>query len=260
MRFQNKAALVTGAGSGIGKATALKLAQEGCLLAALEIEPSSSQALDKELKQINSQNFCRSGDISKAKDVADFVSEAALTFGRIDFLFNNAGVEFVSALEVTAEADWDYVHDTNMKGTFLMSREVIPHLRATGAGAIVNNASDAGLRGIKLNAAYSSSKAGIIHMTRSLALDYGKFNIRCNCICPGCIKTPLCQRFNSEIGARKGISGEEALQEFVDAMIPMLRVGFPEEVASLVSFLFSDEAAYISGAIIPIDGGLTAGM
>ena len=260
MRFHNKAALVTGAGSGIGKATALMLARQGCYIAALEIESSSSQEFDAELKQIDTRNFCQSGDIGQASDVAAFVAAAVAKLGRIDFLFNNAGVEFISALEETSEADWDHVHDTNMKGTFLMTREVLPHMRATGAGAIVNNASDAGLRGIKLNAAYSSSKAGIIHLTRSLALDYGKFNIRCNCICPGCIKTPLCQRFNAEVGARRGISGEAALQEFVDAMIPMLRVGFPEEVASLVSFLFSDEAAYISGAIIPIDGGLTAGM
>jgi meso-butanediol dehydrogenase/(S,S)-butanediol dehydrogenase/diacetyl reductase len=133
-------------------------------------------------------------------------------------------------------------------------------MRAIAGGVIINNASDAGLRGIKMNAAYSSSKAGIIHFTRSLALDYGKYNIRCNCICPGCIRTPLCERFNAEVGAKKGISGEQALKEFVDANIPMLRVGMPEEVAAVVAFLCSEDARYISGAIIPIDGGLTAGM
>lgn len=260
MSSLGKTALVTGAASGIGKATALRLAREGCRLAALDINESELSVLEKELKSCKAKFFTFCGDISKAGDVKEFVRKAADSFGRIDFLFNNAGVEFISTAEETSEEDWDHIHDVNMKGTFLMSREVLPHMRAIAGGVIVNNASDAGLRGIKMNAAYSSSKAGIIHFSRSLALDYGKYNIRCNCICPGCIKTPLCERFNAEVGAKKGISGEEALKEFVDANIPMKRVGTPDEVASIVAFLFSDEAAYISGAIIPIDGGLTAGM
>ncbi len=252
--------MVTGGASGIGLATALKLAEEECFVAVLDVNADALANVDAQLKKYLPQSFAMLGDISKADDVRNFVSKAESQFGRIDFLFNNAGVEFISALEETSEEDWDHVHDTNMKGTFMMSKEVIPYMRATGAGVIVNNASDAGLRGIKLNAAYSSSKAGIIHLTRSIALDYGKYNIRCNCICPGCIKTPLCERFNAEVGARKGMSGEEALQEFVEANIPMMRVGMPEEVASVVAFLFSNDARYISGAIIPIDGALTAGM
>jgi NAD(P)-dependent dehydrogenase (short-subunit alcohol dehydrogenase family) len=260
MRLRGRAALVTGAGSGIGRATAMLLARQGCMVAALEIDGNSLESLGDELKHFTQKYVTVCGDISRAQDVKDFVAKSANTFGRIDFLFNNAGVEFISPLDETTEEQWQHVHDTNMKGTFLMTKEVIPHMRAIGAGAIVNNASDAGLRGIKLNAAYSSSKAGIIHLTRSIALDYGKYNIRCNCICPGCIKTPLCERFNAEVGARKGITGEQALAEFVDAMIPMKRVGMPDEVAELVLFLFCDEASYISGAIIPIDGALTAGM
>lgn len=260
MQFAGRVALVTGAGSGIGRATALLLARQGCLVAAMDINDASLQSLSTELYQYQKANFTSLGDISRLADVHDFVTNAAESFGRIDFLFNNAGVEFISALEETTDEEWDHVHDTNLKGTFLVTREVLPHMRALGAGAIVNNASDAGLRGIKMNAAYSSSKAGIIHLTRSIALDYGKYNIRCNCICPGCIDTPLCQRFNAEVGARKGKTGKQALHDFVEAMIPMRRVGQPEEVAALVSFLFSDEAAYVSGAVIPIDGGLTAGM
>jgi NAD(P)-dependent dehydrogenase (short-subunit alcohol dehydrogenase family) len=260
MTMAGKVALVTGAGSGIGKAAAIRLSREGCRVGALDLSTVSLAGLEKELEPLAHPFFTLTGDISKAEDVREFVSTAAESFGRVDFLFNNAGVEFVAPLEETSEEQWQHVHDTNMKGTFLMCREVMPHMRAIGGGAIVNNASDAGLRGIKLNAAYSSSKAGIIHLTRSISLDYGPYNIRCNCICPGCIKTPLCERFNAEVGARKGISGEQALQEFVEANIPMKRVGMPEEVAALVAFLFSDEACYISGAIIPIDGALTAGM
>lgn len=260
MTLLGKAALVSGAGSGIGRATAMRLARDGCRVGALDINPGSLPSLEQELEQSGSTFFTMCGDISKAGDVREFVVAAAESFGRVDFLFNNAGVEFISTLEETTEEQWQHVHDVNMKGTFLMSREVIPHMRAIGGGVIVNNASDAGLRGIKLNAAYSSSKAGIIHLTRSIALDYGKYNIRCNCICPGCIKTPLCERFNEEVGARKGISGEQALHDFVSANIPMMRVGLSEEVASVVAFLFSEDARYISGAVIPIDGGLTAGM
>ena len=258
--MQKRTALVTGAASGIGRATALRLAKDGFCVGALDVNEELLHTLDSELKNIGSPYISMCGDISKSADVSRFVREAAAKLKRIDFLFNNAGVEFVAMLDQTTEDEWEHVHDTNMKGTFLMSKEVIPHLRQVGGGAIVNNASDAGLRGIKLNAAYSSSKAGIIHLTRSIALDYGKENIRCNCICPGCIKTPLCERFNEEVGARKGKTGKEALDDFVKANIPMLRVGLPEEVAALVAFLFSEQASYISGAVIPIDGALTAGM
>src|SRR5581483_8545415 len=146
------------------------------------------------------------------------------------------------------------------RGTFYVTKCVVAHMVRTGGGVITNNASDAGYRGIHVNAAYSTSKAGVIHLTRSIALDYASKGVRCNCICPGCIRTPLCERFNAEVGAREGRSGEEVLKEFVQANIPMERVGTPEEVASVVTFLSSDEAAYITGAIIPIDGGLTAGM
>lgn len=268
MRFEGKSALVTGAASGIGRATALRLLSEGAMLGCLDLDEAGLQSLLQEAAQLDAvaksagkkKLLVAKGSIASANEVESFVALAKAEFGRVDFLFNNAGIEFVSPLDETSEADWNAVYDVNVKGTYLMSKSVIPHLREVGGGVIVNNASDAGLRGIRLNAAYSSSKAAIIHMTRSMALDYGKENIRTNCICPGCIKTPLCERFNAEVGAAQGISGEQALQEFVDANIPMLRVGMPDEVASVVAFLFSEEAKYISGAIIPIDGGLTAGM
>ncbi len=200
------------------------------------------------------------GDI-KDGDTAKSAARAALDVGgRIDFLFNNAGVEFIAPLLETNEADWDAVMDTNVRGTFLMSKACLEVMARTKFGVIINNASDAGVRGIKVNAAYSTSKAAVIHLTRSIALDYASAGIRANCICPGCIRTPLCERFNEEVGQRKGISGKEALDAFVKSHIPMLRVGEPEEVASVVLFLCSAEASYITGALIPIDGGLTTGM
>ncbi|MBX9772296.1 MAG: SDR family oxidoreductase [Candidatus Obscuribacterales bacterium] len=260
MRFAGKVALVTGGGSGIGRAVALAFAAEGAAVCVVDIDGKSGQATAAEINATQRKAIATIGDIASPDTSQNAVSACVKSYGRLDFLFNNAGVEFISPLMETSVADWDRVMDVNMKGTYMMTKAALEVMVPKKFGVIINNASDAGLRGIKLNAAYSSSKAGIIHMTRSLSLDYAASGIRTNCICPGCIRTPLCERFNAEVGARKGISGEQALQEFVEANIPMQRVGTPEEVASVVTFLCSEDARYINGAIIPIDGGLTAGM
>ncbi|MBX9878473.1 MAG: SDR family oxidoreductase [Candidatus Obscuribacterales bacterium] len=260
MRFTGRAALVTGGGSGIGKATAIAFAKDGASVCVVDIDAVSAEKTVSEIKTAGGKAIAVAGDIALPSTATNAVSGCVKTFGGVDFLFNNAGVEFISPLMETSESDWDRVMDVNMKGTYLITKACLEVMVPKKFGVITNNASDAGLRGIKVNAAYSSSKAGIIHMTRSLSLDYASQGIRTNCICPGCIRTPLCERFNAEVGARKGISGEQALQEFVEANIPMQRVGTPEEVASVVTFLCSDDARYINGAIIPIDGGLTAGM
>lgn len=260
MRFSDRVAVISGAASGIGRATAIRFAQEGCALGVIDPDGDGLAALSEAVQEYGAKIVALTGSIGNPADVKNLVADTVRSFGRLDFLFNNAGVEFIASLTETTAEEWDTVHDVNVKGTFMLTREVIPHMIQSGGGAVINNASDAGLRGIKLNAAYSTSKAAIVHMTRSVALDYGKYNIRCNCVCPGCIRTPLCERFNAEIGARKNRSGEEVLSEFVQANIPMERVGLPEEVASVVAFLCSDDARYISGAVLTIDGGLTAGM
>ena len=226
----------------------------------MDIDSNAASQVAKEITTAGGRCTWLQADIGIASDSEKAVRAAVDNHGRLDFLFNNAGMEFIAPLLETSEDEWDKVVGTNLKGTYLMSRAALSHMVRTRGGVIINNASDAGLRGIKLNAAYCSSKAGIIHLTRSIALDYGGQGVRCNCICPGCIATPLCERFNAEVGARKGKSGKAALQEFVEANIPAKRVGEPEEVASLVLFLCSPEASYINGAIIPIDGGLTAGI
>jgi len=200
-------------------------------------------------------------NVSKTADLEKIVRGSIAAYGKIDFLFNNAGCELVKPLLETSEEEYDLILATNLKGTFFLSKLVIEQMLDTASGGIiVNTASDAGLRGIRWNAAYSASKAAIIHLSRSIAMDYAAKGIRCNCICPGSIRTPLCERFNAEVGRRHGRSGEEVLQDFVDKNIPMKRVGTAEEVASVVLFLCSNEAQYLNGAIVPIDGGLTAGM
>lgn len=260
MRFNNKTAFVTGAGSGIGRATALAFAKEGAAVVLLDIDQNGVNETSTMIQQSGGRALTFVGSVANPEDVDNAVTSAVQRFSRIDYLFNNAGMEFVAPLLETSLEQWDAVVDTNLRGTFYVSKAVVAQMVRTGGGAIVNNASDAGLRGIQLSAAYSTSKAGIIHLTRNIALDYAADNIRCNCICPGCIKTPLCERFNAEVGAREGKPGPQVLQEFVDANIPMKRVGTADEVASTVLFLCSEDAAYITGAIIPIDGGLTAGM
>lgn len=259
-RFKQNVAVISGAASGIGRATAFAFAEQGASVALIDINSDLLERTASDITKTGGRVIKHAGTISSASDVEKLFLQVEEKFSRIDFLFNNAGEEFVSPLAETKEEDWDRVVDTNLKGTFLMSRAALKYMLPQKFGVIINNASDAGLRGIKLNAAYSSSKAAIIHLTRSMSLDYAGKGIRTNCICPGCIRTPLCERFNAEVGARKGITGEQALQEFVDDNIPAGRVGTPEEVAKIVLFLCSDDAAYINGAILSIDGGLTAGM
>ncbi len=260
MKFNGKVAFVTGGGSGMGRAAAQAFAANGASVAVLDVNAESGRETADLIERAGGQCLAFAGDIGSARDVDAAVAGTVEHFGRIDFLFNNAGIEFVAPLLETDVSDWDAVMSVNLRGTFLVSKAVVSHMVQSGGGVVVNNASDAGIRGLHINAAYSTSKAGVVQLTRSIALDYARHNIRCNCICPGCIRTPLCERFNAEVGARSGRTGEEALTEFVMANIPMQRVGTPEEVASVVMFLCSDDAAYITGAVIPIDGGLTAGM
>lgn len=260
MIFQNRVAIVTGGASGIGRATVEAFAAQGAAVAIFDIDEQKGKTVAAEIKAKGGNCLFFSADIGKSKEVEAAFHGAHSAFKRIDFLFNNAGEELVAPLLETSEHDWTRILDTNLKGAFVLSKLAVESMLATGGGAIVNNASDAGLRAISVNTAYSTAKAGIVQLTRSIALDYGVKGIRCNCICPGCIRTPLCEKFNADVGARQGKTGEQALKDFVDQYIPMRRVGTPEEVASVVTFLCSDQAAYINGATISVDGGLTAGI
>lgn len=260
MNFKGRVAVITGGASGIGKAAACEFARLGADLAIIDTNEAGAQQAAAALESPGRTCLSVRADVGKAEDVEKAIEKIRSKLKRIDFLFNNAGVDLVAPLLETSEEDWDRVIDTNLKGAFLLAKEAVAAMLDTGSGVIVNNASDAGLRALRLNTAYSVAKAGLIHLTRSIALDYGSKGIRCNCICPGCIDTPLCQQFNVDLGARQGKSGEALFQEFIEQNVPMRRIGTGEEVASLVAFLCSDQARYINGAIIPIDGGLTAGI
>lgn len=250
MKLQNKVALITGGNRGIGLATAKLFALEGAeVLIAARNEADGKEAAS----QVGGAVFARC-DVRSAKDCERTVAQAVAAFGRLDILFNNAGVIFRNlSVEATSEQVWDDTVDTNLKGAFLMSKYALPHLRASGKGVIVNSASYVGLVGFPGLAAYCASKAAVVNLTRAMALDHARDNIRVNCICPGSVDTDM-------IHSAWRAYGDLAIAAEVWAgKHPIGRIATPEEIARVVLFLAGDDSSFITGAAIPVDGGITAG-
>jgi NAD(P)-dependent dehydrogenase (short-subunit alcohol dehydrogenase family) len=254
-----RTAIVTGAASGIGRAASILLAEHGVQLVLVDSDQAGLASVLKHLGGMGAICSAVNGDVSD-ESVCSRAALSARNMGAVDFLFNNAGVEFVGDIEDISLEAFKRTLEVNVVGYFLMAKACIPFMKASGFGCIVNNSSDAGIRGMRHSVSYAPSKAAVVQLTRSLCMDLGKFGIRVNCICPGAIKTPLCDRFNEVIGRSKGISGDEAQGAFVHKHVPLQRIGQPSEVAELVWFLMSDRSSYINGAVIPVDGGLTCGF
>lgn len=251
MKLKGKVALITGGTEGMGFATAELFLDEG---AKVVITGRSNEKGAKALKTLRKHGevaFVR-GDVSKAADAKRMVDAAVRKHGRIDILFNNAGVYLEKLAEDTSEAEWDRVLDINLKGTFLVSKYVIPHMKKRRSGVIVNNSSDAGLVGNRTCPAYCASKGAITIMTKAMALDYAPFGIRVNSVNPGCIDTPM-------LAYEAESSGNfDRYMKKTNEDHPIGRIGRPDEVAHAVLFLASDEASFVTGAALSIDGGLTA--
>lgn len=250
MKLENKVALITGGNRGIGLATAQLFCEQGARVAIAGRDENAGRGA---LETLRGALFVR-GDVTQIDDCERMIEETVRAFGRLDILFNNAGIIFRNRnIEQTTQAEWDATLATNVTSVFLMSRAAVPHLRNAGGGAIINTASYIGLVGAAGLAAYAASKGAVVNLTRAMALDYARENIRVNCICPGSVETDM-------IHAAWRLYGDvdEAARVWAGKH-PLNRIATPEEIARVVLFLASDDSSFITGAAIPIDGGITAG-
>lgn len=245
MRLANKIAIITGGGSGIGKAIAQAFVREG---AKVVIAGRDRNKLEAAAAEIGGDCLAVSADISKPNDVQKLVSATIDKFQRIHILVNNAAVLLPGTAESISEQDFDQTFAINVRGLWLMSRGVLPHMRAARGGSIVNIASVLSMVGARSRVAYAASKGAVMAMTKAMALDHAAENIRVNCICPGIVETEMVTKFNTDEAARRQR----------EAMHPMGRFGQPEEVAGAAVFLASDESGWTTGSVLTIDGGYSA--
>lgn len=249
MRFTNKAVLITGAGSGIGRATAVLFAGKGARVAVNDLDPQKGAETLALVKQAGADGLFVQGDVASAADAEIMVAAAVKAFGRLDILVNNAGIILPGRVDNTAEEDLDKVMRVNVKGAFLVSKYAVLAMKESGGGVIVNIASVAALKGIADRCAYSASKGALVSLTRAMAIDHIKENIRVNCVCPGTTLTPALEE------RMRACADPEAARAAFIARQPMRRLGRDDEIAQAILFACCDEAAYMNGSIISIDGG-----
>jgi NAD(P)-dependent dehydrogenase (short-subunit alcohol dehydrogenase family) len=246
--LSGKVGVITGAASGVGRATALRFAAEGARVVVADYNEPAGQAVARELAEAGGEALAVKVDVSRAAEVEAMVAATVAEFGRLDVLFNNAAVALVgrdNRVTEIAEDVWDYVLSVNLKGVYLSCKHAIPVMAANGGGSVINNVSIAALVAEPDLDAYTAAKGGVLSLSRSVAANYAPQGIRCNSICPGLIRTPMAAGISADV-----------LERFERETL--LAIGEPEDVAHLVVYLASDEARYVTGATFVIDGGYTA--
>ena len=251
-RLAGKNAVITGGGTGIGQAIALAFAREGAKVAVAGRRKEKLDETLRLLQQAGCSALALECDVTSATDTQRLVKAAEDAFGKVNVLVNNAGALSVATVESIAEEDWDRVMATNVKGPFLMSRAALPAMRRAGGGSIINVGSVLGIVAIRDRAAYCTSKGAVSMLTRAMALDQAHDNIRVNCLCPSIVESDMTRNLFAETEAGR-LARESRL-----ASIPLGRFGKPADIAGLAVFLASEESSWMTGTVIPVDGGVTA--
>jgi len=253
MKLDGKVAIITGGNSGIGKATATLFAREGAQVCITGRNEKRCREVVSEITEAGGQAIFVIADVRIPDECRKTVEAALERFGRVDILFNNAGVYYPDNAVDCPEEEWDLTIDINLKGTFLMSKFALPPMIERGSGVIINNGSGWGIVGGKQAVSYCASKGGVVLMTKAMAIDHATQGIRVNCLCPGDVVTPMLD----EDAERKGLAWEDYHEQAV-AQRPMRRMGTPEEIAKAALFLASDDSTFMTGATLVVDGGGTA--
>jgi len=249
MNFNGKVVLITGSGAGIGRAAALAFANAGAKVVVNSVTEKSGCETAQLIKESGGSAVFVQGDVSKVEDAQAIVEKGISEYGRLDIVVNCAGIVIGGRIEDTSLEDWERTMQVNVRGVFLISKYAVKHMKKQGSGTIINVASVCAVKGVQNRAAYSASKGAVLSLSKAMAADHIRDNIRINCICPGTVHTPsLEQRINSEENP------EQAFKNYV-ARQPMGRLGKPEEIAQAILFAACDEAAFMNGSNIIIDGG-----
>jgi len=246
MRLKDKVAIITGAASGIGAATASLFAKEGALVAVVDLKATGAETV-KSIRTAGGEAIFLQTDVAQTASVQQMVEKTVATYGRLDILHNNAGIFVVGDVLSLEEADWERCLNTNLKSVYLASKYAIPHFIRGGGGVIVNTASTAGLAGGQGYSVYSASKGGIVLLTQCMALDFASANIRVNCVCPGPTDTPMIMPEESDKHTAQ-------LRRWAEEL-PIGRAGRPEDIAQAVLYLASDDATFVTGTTLVVDGG-----
>jgi NAD(P)-dependent dehydrogenase (short-subunit alcohol dehydrogenase family) len=250
VRLKDKVAVITGAKSGIGFATAFRFCAEGAKVIAADVRDARPEV--GVLNANGGDPIFVQTDVSSESAVYDLIGQTVARYGRIDVLVNNAGIELARTVTETTEEEWDRLMSVNLKGVFLCSKAAVIQMRQTGGGVIVNVASELGVVGGSEIAAYCATKGGVIQLTKAMAIDHAADNIRINCVCPGPINTPLLDRIIASAAE------PEKERQITEEKTLMKRLGEPSEIANVILFLASDESSYMTGSLVVADGGLTA--